>query len=215
MSDPVKFMSFISKIQDERIILLRIPEVVQWLFGDHSFLPDIDKKNKTVDQTKYKVLEDNWGQATMKMRRPDLKLDKQWTNRFGEYIAEEIYWLKGKQVTKPAKKEGMQPDIELDDAIVEVKTGTFYTSGTASEKIMGTAFKYADIPELYGKPLRILCLGGAEKLCREQYGNLPGPKCSTNKQKMLDVLRQEFGVEFVGASDILKSLAVVSPTDNL
>ena len=205
MSDTAKFMDFISKNDDARIVLLRQPSVVQWLFGDLSFLPEIVKKNKTTDEAKYKLLEDKWGQDMMKMRRPDLSLDKQWTNRFGEYICEEIYTLLGKVVSKPVKKENKQPDWETADAILEAKTQTFYTSGTAGEKILGCPFKYAEIPDLYGKPLKILCMGGAEKVCRESYGNLPGPKCSAQKNKLLDSYR-ELGIEYVGASDMLTQL---------
>jgi hypothetical protein len=29
-------------------------------------------------------------------------------------------------------------------------------------------------------------MGGAEKICRESYGNLPGQKCSAQKNKHLD-----------------------------
>jgi len=201
-----KFVEFISKNTDSRIILLRQKEVVQWLFGDLTFLPQIEKKNKTNDDAKYKVLEDKWGQSIMKIRRPDLKLDKQWTNKFGEHICEEIYFLLGKDVSKPVKKEHYQPDSEVDDAIIEAKAGTFYTSGTAGEKILGCPFKYAEIPDLYGKPLKILCMGGAEKVCRESYGNLPGDKCSTQKMRFLNFFRDN-KIEYVGASDILKSIS--------
>ena len=126
----------------------------------------------------------------LKIRRPDLKLDKQWTNKFGEHICEEIYSLLGKVVSKPVKKEHYQPDSEVDDAIVEAKAGTFHTGGTAGEKILGCPFKYAEIPDLYGKSLKILCMGGAEKICRESYGNLPGVKCSPQKKKFLDFFRE-------------------------
>ena len=207
VSDTARFMDLISKNEDTRIVLLRQPSVVQWLFGDLSFLPEIEKKNKTADDAKYKVLEDKWGQEMMKMRRPDLSLDKQWTNRFGEYICEEIYTLLGKVVSKPVKKENKQPDLETDDAILEAKTQTFYTSGTAGEKILGCPFKYAEIPDLYEKPLKILCMGGAEKVCRESYGNLPGPKCSAQKNKYLDFWREQ-GIEYVGASDMLRQLCL-------
>jgi hypothetical protein len=64
---------------------------------------------------------------------------------------------------------------------MEVKCGTYYTNGTAHEKILGCPFKYADIPILYSKPLKIVCIGGAEKICREQYGNLSGEKCIGRK----------------------------------
>lgn len=196
---------FIETNTNKRIVLLRKRDVIMWLFGDLSFLPTIEKKNKTSDEAKLKALEDKWGQDTLKALRPDLKLDKQWTNRFGEYLCEEIYILMGKEVSKPVKKENYQPDSEIDDAIVEAKTQTFHTGGTAGEKILGCPFKYAEIPDLYGKPLRILCMGGAEKVCREQYGNLAGVKCSTQKKRFLDFFKEN-RIEYIGATDILTAL---------
>ncbi len=201
-----KFLEFISKIENSKIVLLREKTVIQWLFSDISFLPPIEKKNKTADEARYKVLEDKWGQDMLRKRRPDLKLDKQWTNKFGEHICEELYMLQGKTVSKPVKKENYQPDSEIDDAILEAKAGTFFTTGTAGEKILGCPFKYAEIPDLYGKPLKIVCMGGAEKVCRENYGNLPGTKCSTQKKRFIDFFREN-RIEYIGASDVLKSLS--------
>jgi len=188
-----------------RIVLLREETVIQWLFGNLSFLPEIEKKNKTADEAKLKVLEDEWGRETLKKRRPDLKLDQQWTNKFGEIICEELYMLLGKTVTKSEKKDHYQPDLETEDYIIEAKAQTFFTSGTAGEKILGCPFKYSEIPELYGKPLKIVCMGGAEKVCRESYGNLPGTKCTAQKKKFLDFFREN-NIEFIAASDILLSL---------
>lgn len=187
------------------IVLLRNPEVIKWLFGDLSFLPQIEKtKNKSKDLEKYKVLEDKWGQEMFRKVRPDLGLDKQWTNRFGEYICQEICILLGKTPIKPEKKEHFCPDVEVEDAIWEAKTGTYYTSGTAHEKILGCPFKYADVPRLYSKPLKILCIGGAEQICREKYGNI-GDKCSIDKQRFLDFYNSN-GIEYVAATDILRSV---------
>jgi len=196
---------YINSIEDNRIVLLRNIEVIMWLFNVLTFLPPIESTTKTADELKLKALEDAWGQQMLKTRRPDLKLDKQWTNRFGEYICEELFILQGKNVSKPVKKEHYQPDIEVDNAIIEAKTQTFYTNGTAGEKILGCPFKYADIPSLYNKPLIIVCMGGAEKVCRESYGNLPGMKCTPQKQKYLEFFKEN-NIEYIGATDILQSL---------
>lgn len=200
-----KVCEYIKLVKNDEIKMLRNKEVIQWLFGELSFLPSIETENKTKDQDKYKKLEDEWGRNILKMRRPDLKLDKQWTNKFGEHIGEELFTLLDKNVTKPLKKEHYQPDIETDDNIVEVKTQTFYTTGTAGEKILGVPFKYAEIPDLYSKPLKIVCIGGAEKVCREQYGILEGEKCSIQKRKFLYMFKEN-GIEYIGATDILQSL---------
>jgi len=203
-----KVVEHIARFSDPAIRLLRDPNVVQWLFGDLTFLPPIENtagKKKDYDK-ELKNGEDTWGQEIMKQRRPDLKLDKQWTNKFGEHVCEEIYVLHGKVVIKPAKKEHYQPDLEVDDAIIEAKAQTFYTSGTAGEKILGVPFKYAEIPKLHGgKPLKIVCMGGAEQVCREGYGNLPGPKCSEEKKEFIEFYRAK-RIEFVGATDLLLAL---------
>ena len=189
--------------KDNNIVLMRNKEVVQWLFGDLSFLENIEKKNKTNDEKKYKLLEDKWGRNILKIRRPDLKLDKQWTNKFGEHLCEEIFTLIGKKISKPVKKQNYQPDCETENFIIEVKTGTFHTSGTAGEKILGCPFKYSEIPDLYSKSLKILCIGGAEKICREQYGNLHGEKCTIQKKKFLNFFKDN-NIEYLGMTDILK-----------
>ena len=192
-----KVIDIITKNNDTKIILLRNTEVIQWLYGDLSFLPLITKTSKHADELKYKELEDRWGQTVLKIRRPDLKLEKQWTNKFGEHIAEELLLLSGKESHAPTKKEHYQPDLEVVDSIIEVKTGTYHTTGTAGEKILGSPFKYADIPQLYGKPLKILCIGGAERACREQYGNLPGKKCTDTKKTFIDFFKKHSTLVFI------------------
>jgi hypothetical protein len=181
--------STISKLENPKVVLLRNREVLQWIYGDTSFLSN-------------KPTEDRWGQTLMKECRPDLKMDKQWTNLFGEMIATEVYLLLGQEVTKPRKLNHYQPDLETEK-IIEVKTQTFYTDGTAGEKILGCPFKYAEVPVLYGKPLTILCIGGAEKACREQYGNLEGNQCSPLKQEFLEFYRSK-KIEYIGITDLLK-----------
>ena len=202
-----KIVEFISKVKDSEISLLRNPDVIRWIFGDLSFLPSIEKsKNKSKDRKKKKALEDTWGRKVLKIRRPDLKLDKQWTNKFGEYICQEIFILLGKAVSKPVKMKNYEPDLEIDDAIVEIKTQTYYTDGTAGEKILGCPFKYAPIPNLYAKPLNIVCVGGAEKICREQYGNLPGKNVECFEKKEFLEFYLKKNIKYVGACDLLISL---------
>lgn len=204
-SNVSRAIQMVSNHTDPRIVLMREPTVIMWLYGDLSFLPPIEKKNKTHDDKQYKILEDEWGQTILRNRRPDLKLDKQWTGKFGEHLFEELQILIGKPCKKPENKEHYEPDFEVDDCIWEVKTGTYYTSGTAHEKIPAAAFKYAEVPQLYGKCLKIICIGGAEKRCREEYGNLPGVKCSEQKKKFLDFYL-DMGIEFVAATDIINRI---------
>ena len=63
------------------------------------------------------------------------------------------------------KIQGVHPDWETEDAIWEVKTRNWSVPGTAGEKILGVPYKYSDVPELYGKPLKIVCVAYQEWEC--------------------------------------------------
>lgn len=199
----------ISTIKSKEIKLLRDNEVIKWLFGNTNFLPEITpSKNKSNDTNKLKILEDEWGWNKYNdIIQPEKEISKkQWTTLFGQTVAREIYLIKYNNVKKPKKINNLEPDLETDDYIVEVKTQTFYTTGTAGEKILGSAFKYASVPVLFKKPLIILCLGGAEKICRHQYGNI-GIKGTDEQQQMLKMWREKFNISFKAATlELLSSL---------
>lgn len=119
------------------------PEVRSWLSGTL-------KLSKTQ--------EDEWGRALVKSARPDLATSKMWTGMFGQLLIQEVFpsgW-------KPKKLAGHAPDWETADYIIEVKTQSWFTPGTAGEKILGVPIKYRNVPQLYGKPLLIVCFGRAE-----------------------------------------------------
>lgn len=207
-----QIVEYVLQRTDERIQLLRHREVIQWLYDDTSFLNSKDKQNENEEVPKQnyykdmKAQEDSWGRALMKTLRPDLGLKGQWTTCFGEQICKEIAILLGQNPRKPVKMNRFQPDIETDDAIWEVKTQTYYTTGTAGEKILGCPFKYADLPILYNKPLHIICIGGAEKVSSENYGNLLTSKTpSVQKKKFLDFF-EECRIKYVACTDIFSRI---------
>jgi len=186
----------IQKDTNQKIVLFRNSNVVNWIFGDLSFIIE------NIPKSKYKEKEDEWGRNVLKTKRPDLVLDKQWTNKFGEHIMEELYMLINKQINKPKKINHLQPDLETDDFIIEVKTQTYYTTGTASEKILGCPFKYADVPTLYNKPLKIVCIGGCEKALLD-FGIIE-TSCET-KKKYLQFYKEN-NVEFVSFKQLIADL---------
>jgi len=209
-----EIVNYISTIDNKDIILLRQKEVIQWLIGNLSFLPSIEEqKSKSKNGKARKILEDDWGKKILKLKRPDLKLEGQWTNKFGEHLIEELYTLQNIKFNKPLNKNNHQPDLEIDDYVLEAKAETYFTEGTAGEKILGVPFKYRNVPELYKKPLKIYCLGGAEKSCREQYGILDGPKMDKEAKEFLDFWKKK-KIEYIAMSDALKNL-IKEETDDL
>uniref|UniRef100_A0A6C0M1G8 Uncharacterized protein n=1 Tax=viral metagenome TaxID=1070528 RepID=A0A6C0M1G8_9ZZZZ len=189
---------------NQHVVLLRNREVVQWVFGDTSFLPGADSDTNK----QRKKSEDEWGNRMLRCIVPD-KDTVQWTTVVGETIVKEINMLLGYTVNIPKPLiDGVrkyQLDAETSAAIIEIKAATYFTGGTANEKILGTPAKYVDVPGLCGKPLMIICIGRAEKEIRDKYGFLPGKACGKNQRDMLE--RWKSGnIELVGASDILRSL---------
>lgn len=118
--------------------------------------------------TKLQENEAEWNMKIMKMVRPDL-FDKDSKQKskfgiFGEILVKEYYILTGEFKTdKPEKQGGHDLDLETIKEMIEVKTGSYFTTGTAGEKIFGVPWKYADVPRLYNKPLLIILLGGDKK----------------------------------------------------
>ncbi len=206
---------FFKKIEgNDRIILLRQKEVLQWIFGDTSFLPPSKgNPSKSAETSRLKPLEDKWGNSmsmlvpalheNIKRKNPEEDKTRQWTGPFGEQICKELYILLNEN-PKRISKESLEIDFETDSCMIEVKTQTYFTTGTAGEKIMAVPFKYRNVLDIYGKPLKIVCVGGAERLGRFQYGILDNR--DDNAAKLLDFYKNELGIEFVGIRDLLKPL---------
>ncbi len=196
----IKFIIMINHIENPEIQLLKESGVIQWLFNDTSFLGGKNNQEN-------KKLEDIWGRSLMKRRRPDLKFDKQWTSLFGVYLAREVLLLLGYKGNVPVKIGNCQLDYEIYNAMVEIKTQTFFTTGTAGEKNSGVVFKYSDIPIKTGKPLIIILIGGSENEARDRYGTLKGKILDTSLTKQEWLLYNETrGFFFIGITDLINLL---------
>ena len=192
----------INKNKDKRIILLRDLEVLRWIFNDMSFL-------KGKNQKELKKLEDRWGFDKLKNKYSNLP-EKQWSNSFGEYIAQELCILQNKnyecqkKTTLPDRKT-FKLDIEVEDSMIEVKTGTRYTQGTAHEKIAGVPFKYRNVPTLYKKPLKILCIGKAEDYAIST-GLIQSKNTDRTALEYLKFCKENYNITFVSIRDELLNL---------
>ncbi len=199
-------LSLINKNTDENIVLLRKKEVIMWLYNDLSFLNLSYGHTKTKNETINKEIEDRWGKQMLILKRPNVNINKQWTNKFGEYIFEEMMILLTKEVNRPRIIQRLQPDYEDENTVYEIKTGTYFTNGTAHEKILGCPFKYSDIPIIMKKPLNIICIGGSELICRERYFVLDSTRCySKQKEKFINFYKEN-GITFHGFTSFFDKL---------
>jgi len=134
------------------------------------------------------------------------KSNGNWTTLLGESLVRDILKLKGENPKKPTKKAGYSPDWETDKFIYEVKTRNWTTSGTAGEKVFGTMYKYSDIPLLYEKPLKIICVAYQEYELTNNTTKIFG---EIGKRKHEHIkLAKKHGIEYVKFSDFVKDVVI-------
>lgn len=126
----------------------------------------------------------------------------QWTTLLGDGLVRDILELRGENPRKPERKGGFEPDCETDDYMYEVKTSNWWVAGTAGEKVLGTWIKYQDIPSLYGKPLKIVCVANQEY--ELEYGKVKyfGDSVSEKTKKILELARTR-EIEYMKFSDLI------------
>ena len=175
--------------------LLKNQEVIDWTMRKGRWL-NVKQNNK-----KHNDVEKKWGNLITEQTN-----NNQWTTKLGETILKEILLVQKGDVWRPKQLDGHKPDWETEDGIYEVKTRNWTTSGTAGEKILGTPFKYADIPVLYKKPLYIVTIAYQEyEACSKfELFNSRNPR----KIKMIEQWK-EMGIEYIKCSDLLKKIKIV------
>lgn len=131
-----------------------------------------------------------------------------WTTKLAEHMVRDVLILRGENPRRPQRKDGYSPDWETDDYIYEVKTRNWTTSGTAGEKVLGTMYKYSDIPKIYEKPLKIVCVAYQEYELTNGTTRIFG-EVSENKQRFLD-LAKSMNIEYMKFSDLVKDLDLSS-----
>jgi len=170
---------------------------VDWCFSDSDFVKNLDK-NK----------EREWG-----LQQLQTGVDKptsQWTTKIGEKMVYDVLKVLNKnprRANNPQKSMNgtrLCPDWETDDALYECKTRTYFTNGTAGEKILGTPWKYMECFDIYKKPLYIVCIGYQEQEAHEKFG-LFEPQCNIKKQ-LLEFYNTKGQIQYLKFTELLKQL---------
>lgn len=122
-------------------------------------------------------------------------------------------WYKNVRQARKLKssnsKKSYEPDLECDEFVWEVKGRSWTTTWTWWEKILWTPLKYSEIPRLYWKPLKIVCVWYQEWEAKNWFAcwNLINPeeRWTEELQKML-ILFKKLYIEYVWFTDLLKKL---------
>jgi hypothetical protein len=168
-----------------------LKEVCQWALA---------KPGMLCAQPMTKAIEKQWGNKIINQEE-----NTQWTTKLGESFVFELLKMNGESPRRPKTINRYKPDIECDNFIYEVKTRNWSTTGTAGEKVLGAPFKYLDIPKLYGKPLKIICVAYQEY----ELTNGPTPVFDNVRPmhtEILEMYRNKYKIEYMKCSDLIKKL---------
>lgn len=193
--DTMKFnITIVDRLQIPDI--LKDDSVIKWIKLD----PFWTKRKQNSENQKF---EKEFG-VTNIIKYIDKDFDKSncnWSGYFGEEIVKCLLKINGHKVRKARKIGNFIPDLETDDYVIEVKTRTYSTPGTAGEKVYGCPWKYIDIPTLYKKPLKIIVLAYQEYEALNKFKIL-NDDITENKKNVIDFFKQK-KIEIIKASDLL------------
>jgi len=174
-----------------------LKERVEWAVKK----PDnvVKKEGVTIkqQQEKFKNEEKKWGNEMIGQEN-----NGQWTTSLGENLVYDVLKLLGENPRKPVSKGGFQPDWETDKYIYEVKTSNWWVSGTAGEKVLGTFIKYQNIPELYDKPLKIVCVANQEEELTNGKTVYFGENITKKTRQLLEI-GKSWHIEYIKFSDLV------------
>jgi hypothetical protein len=157
------------------------------------------KKIKKEDRKIAASKEKEWGNDIINMKN-----NGNWTTKVGEGIVHDVLIKKGKNPRRPERLCCYNPDWETDEEILEVKTSNWTIGGTAGEKVLGTFYKYSDIPLVYKKPLKIICIAWQEHDFIHGNTKIFG-EISERKRKILN-LAKSMDIEYIKFSDFIKDV---------
>ena len=129
----------------------------------------------------------------------------QWTTLLGEKLVYDVLQLRGESPRKVVRKNGFEPDWETDEYMYEVKTSNWWVSGTAGEKVYGTFIKYQNIPDLYGKPLRIVCVANQEDELTIGKTRYFGENITPKTKQVLE-LANSWGIQYMRFSELVSPI---------
>jgi hypothetical protein len=128
-----------------------------------------------------------------------------WTTKLGEGLVHDVLVKMGENPRKTLKN-GCCPDWETDNCVYEVKTRNWTTTGTAGEKVLGTMYKYSDVPKIFNKPLKIICVGYEEWELTHGKDNIRIFKNISQSKEAFIKLAKDLNIEYIPFSQFVKTI---------
>lgn len=147
------------------------PFLIDWITSGPFFLKlrslYIKEINKNKDKAKQLANCENIYIKYIFTKYLKKKSREKWPGYFGESLMEYFIHNSNDEIIEKDRKvicgkRSYQMDIITDKTIYECKTRRYTGTGTAGEKILGTPWKYSDVPKVSGKKLKIVLFGFQE-----------------------------------------------------
>jgi len=186
--------------QNENDEYTNLKERITWALTKPEAI--VKQSDVTIAQQKKEAQEKEkkWGNEMIRQTN-----NGQWTTLLGEKLVYDVLLLRGENPIKVVRRDGFEPDWETDEYMYEVKTSNWWVSGTAGEKVYGTFIKYQNIPELYGKPLKIVCVAYQEEELTNGKTKYFGDNITKKTQEILDIAKS-WGIEYIRFSDLVSPI---------
>ena len=186
--------------QNENDEYTNLKERIRWALTKPEAI--VKQSDITIAQQKKEAQEKEkkWGNEMIRQTN-----NGQWTTLLGEKLVYDVLQLRGENPRKVVRRDGFEPDWETDEYMYEVKTSNWWVSGTAGEKVYGTFIKYQNIPELYGKPLKIVCVAYQEEELTNGKTKYFGDNITKKTQEILDIAKS-WGIEYIRFSDLVSPI---------
>lgn len=141
-------------------------EIMNWaLHEPQGFKMNMPKKEREL-RAKQEAI---WGNQMLRIinNTPHARHKVNWSTKVSEWLVQQILIASGYHPQRTTykshdKKHTYKPDWTTQHHIYEVKARTWFTSGTAGEKVLGAPTKYRDVPHSSNKPLHIICMAFQE-----------------------------------------------------
>jgi hypothetical protein len=181
-------------------VYTNLKERIRWALTKPEAI--VKQSGVTIAQQKKEAQEKEkkWGNEMIRQTN-----NGQWTTLLGEKLVYDVLQLRGENPRKVVRKDGFEPDWETDEYMYEVKTSNWWVSGTAGEKVYGTFIKYQNIPELYGKPLKIVCVAYQEEEFTNGKTKYFGDNITKKTQEILDIAKS-WEIEYIRFSDLVSPI---------
>ena len=190
--------------------LLQNPEFIKWCYEWITNETLVNTSNDKILKPYAKIESDWWNLLK------EWKWKISWTWPLCQNATKEILaclWYKNvrqaRKIKSSTSKKNYEPDLECDDFVWEVKWRSWTTTWTWWEKILWTPLKYSEIPKLYWKPLKIVCVWYQEWEAKNGFAcwNLINPieRWTEELQKIL-ILFKKLNIEYIGFTDLLNKV---------